>query len=86
MSGSRAKLKAQEYAEEAIDVLHDVMKNAKDWKDKIKAAQLILERAHGRPATRMDLGVTQGTLADKSDEEVAKALQAAAAGTKALTD
>ena len=51
------RAKAQEYAEEAMQVLADAMKS-KDERVRVAAANDVLAWGHGKPATEIEVGET----------------------------
>lgn len=67
---------AQEYTEEALKVLVDVMKDGKTASaSRVAAASAILDRGYGKPAQALDMVVRRP--GEMSDDELAAATAAA---------
>jgi hypothetical protein len=70
---------AQDHTERAIQTLADIMNNAAEDRDRVRAAESLLDRGHGKPAQAI-ISIPaskkqQALLAAMSDEDLLVAIQ-----------
>ena len=72
--GQEVRLYAQEFGQDAIGILANLMHKSKDEKTQIAAAKEILDRAYGRASQAMELTgqVNVAPAAEMSDMETAR--------------